>query len=110
MSKAAAIHAAIRLQLAADGKSVADLRYRLGTTPANEAGNTADIAAVYSLQQIRGFLANVAFRLRADTPALVFNWSTVDANQCLQDPLWVIEQNIAEQTTELGSPAETEKK
>ena len=100
MSKAAAIDIAIRLQLAAEGKTAPDLTGRLGGTPA-VAGGAAAILGLYDEQSIRGFLANVAFRLRADTPPLVFDWAALNPKSCLDDNLWLVEQLIAAQTSEL---------
>ena len=99
MSKAAAIDIAIRLQLAADGKVEPGLRQCLGARTA--AGTTAAGADVYNASSIRGFLANVAFRLRADSPPLIFDWAALDPAQCLSDDLWVLEQAIADKTTEM---------
>jgi hypothetical protein len=99
MSKAAAIDIAVRLQLAADKNQARDLTGRLGSTPA--AGGAAAIDALYDQNSVRGFLANVAFRLRADTPPLIFNWAALDPASCLSDNLWVLERAIADNTTEM---------
>jgi hypothetical protein len=99
MSKAAAIHTAICIQLASEGKSIPGWTEILGPTV-----NPAQ-AGRYEKSTIRGFLANVASRLRADTPPLAFNWSAIDSDKCLTDPLWVVEQVIAGVTTAIPAPA-----
>jgi hypothetical protein len=99
MSKAAAIHAAISLQLCSENKTV-DLRQALGATPPGG-------AAAYTPDTIRAFLANVAFRLRADSPPLAFKWNEVNHERCLTDPLWVVELAIAEATSDIPQAAST---
>jgi hypothetical protein len=99
MSKLAAIHTAICLQIASENKAVPEFRGVLGVTPGSPAGTTG----LYDATTIRGFLANVAFRLRNDTPALEFKWSSMDPDKCLSDKLWVLEQDIFERTTEIPS-------
>jgi hypothetical protein len=87
-SKAAAIHIAVSMQLASDGKDVSMIA-KLGVTPPNTAGNAAEIAACSTEDNIRAFLANVAFRLRGDTPPLAFKWTALDPKKCLADQRYV---------------------
>lgn len=103
MSKAAAIHLAIRVQMAADGKSQLDLKDPIGGTPAVP-GGAAAVAGPYSENNIRGFLANVASRLRSDTPPYDFNWSALNAQNFLHEGLWVLEGAIAGLTKEIPPP------
>ena len=95
MSKAAAIHTAITLEMAADGKDALDRRGRL-----------ADPAAAprYTADTFRGFLAKVALRLRADTPPLAFEWSKIP-DAYLNQPLWLVEDAIANVTSEISQAA-----
>jgi hypothetical protein len=94
MSKAAAIYNAVRIQLASEQKPDPGLMGCLGVAQ----GATP---ASYSPNTIGGFLANVASRLRADTPPLVFNWNSIDRTKCLNDQLWVVEQDMAAATAPL---------
>jgi hypothetical protein len=97
MSKSAAIHMAICLQIASENKVVPEFTGVLGVP----AGAPTGTVGLYDSTTIRGFLANVAFRLRNDTPPLEFKWSTMDADNCLSDKLWVLEQDMSDRTTEL---------
>lgn len=96
MSKAAAIHIAISVQIASEDKDMPHLNGHLGTVN--------NVAGPYDNNTIRGFLANVASRLRADTPPLLFNWSGLNEARCLNDKLWVVEQDIAAATTAVPPP------
>src|SRR5882762_1365831 len=86
MSKAAAIHVAIRVQMAAEGHPELDLRSPIGGTPA--IGNAAAVPGPYNNTSIRGFLANIASRLRSDVPAYDFNWSALKVQDFLHEGLW----------------------
>jgi hypothetical protein len=81
---------AICIQIASEGKDVPTWRGHLN---------------IYTAATIRGFLANVASRLRADTPPLAFNWSAIDSGKCLTDELWVVETVIADATVAIPAPA-----
>ena len=85
------------------------MRAKLGVTPPNTAGNAAEIAACYTEDNIRAFLANVAFRLRGDTPPLAFKWTALDPKKCLADQRYVLEQAIAEVTTDILQAEPSEK-
>jgi hypothetical protein len=101
MSKAAAIHAAVSLQLSSENKTV-NLREALGAViPAGPNNNPPERPAAYTADTIRGFLANVAFRLRADSPPLAFKWDAIDPQKCLTDQLWVVELAIAAVTSDV---------
>jgi hypothetical protein len=97
MSKAAAIHTAICLQMAEDGKQALDPRGHLGDAPPG-----ANQDPRYTAATIRAFLAKVAIRLRADTPSLIFDWSKVPHAECLTDELWMVEDTIGKATSEAG--------
>jgi hypothetical protein len=106
MSKAAAIHIAICLQVASENKAVPAFNGQLGPTgPAN-----APVAGLYDENSIRRFLANVAFRLRTDAPPLAFDWSKIDSAKILNYELWLVEDAIAGLTTEIPQAAPKEAK
>ncbi len=79
MSRMAAIDAAVRLQLAEDGRRI---DYHLTMAHLVAAG-TVDTAKGYDTTTIRQFLRRVAERLRLDDPALPLNWVSLDPAQCL---------------------------
>jgi hypothetical protein len=95
MSKAAAIHMAISLQMASEDKDVPNLNAVFGTITDPPAPGR------YNRDTIRGFLANIAFRLRTDTPAFEFKWTEMNTEKCLTDRLWVFEQDVFSKTTEV---------
>jgi hypothetical protein len=66
MSKIAAIDSALRLQLGLDGKQ-ADYTAPLNGEPFN-----------FDAHKLEKLLLNVAARLKADTPALTFDWTALD--------------------------------
>ena len=55
----------------------------------------------YTKQTARSFLANVALRLRADTPPYLFKWSEIDLDDFLGSELWVLVEAIAGVTSAL---------
>ena len=83
MSKWAAIDAAVRLQLALDGKSI-DYGKSYG-----DHVNDADWVNLPS-GEIPKFLMDVANRLRFDKPPLVFSWRKVDASSIAGQKLAMI--------------------
>jgi hypothetical protein len=96
MSKMAAVHTAISLQLATDGKNDVGMKETLAAvTP----------APAYDANSLPLFLAKVAFRLRIDTPSLVFNWQAVNATQALTWQRWTLEETIAQNTQPAPSDA-----
>jgi hypothetical protein len=111
MSKAAAVHTAILLQMASEGKTPPTMDTILGPVTVPGVGGAAATitAGPYAEGTIRGFLANVAFRLRSDAPPLAFNWSAVDPKMALAEKLWVVEVAIADATTSLPPPVAKEK-
>ncbi|HTR85396.1 MAG TPA: hypothetical protein VMI56_13020 [Reyranella sp.] len=96
MSKMAAIHTAISLQLADDGKSDVSLDRTLkGPVRADPD---------YDRNTFLLFLSRVAFRLRIDTPSLIFDYRTIDPDKALDLPRLALEDTIALCT----QPADTE--
>ncbi|MCL6707525.1 hypothetical protein M8R20_10980 [Pseudomonas sp. R2.Fl] len=87
MSKLAAIDTAVRMQLAADDKTIG-LRETLNKPQTGYA----------SADEVQLFLIGVANRLRLDTPPLVFNWSTLDAARMLTKQLMTVQSFIEEHT------------
>jgi hypothetical protein len=96
MSKAAAIHIAVLTQMAIDNKGVAGLRDPICLAPNQAATNNQ-----YDDASIRAFAANVAFRLRGDTPPFDFKWSQTKLQNWRGSPLWLVEADIASATSEL---------
>ncbi|MDW5314523.1 hypothetical protein [Rhizobium sp. PL01] len=86
MSKIAAIDAAIRLQLAEDGKSIG---YSDPLTGGEGYTGATDVEE---------FLLGIAKRLRLDTPPLRFPWMELDAATIIISKLHVVHAKIAERT------------
>jgi len=92
MSKLAAVHTAVQLQLAADGKKVS---YNDAINKAND--GYADAEA------IQRFLLGVANRLRLDTPSLRFDWSSVDTTALENRTVLIVISFIDEKTNVAGA-------
>ncbi|CDZ29373.1 hypothetical protein [Neorhizobium galegae] len=87
MSKIAAIDAAIRLQLAEDGKTIGRNDALVGATGY---GNAAEVEE---------FLLKVARRLRLDTPVLRFAWTDIKAADITASRFHIVHERIFEKTT-----------
>jgi hypothetical protein len=98
MSKAAAIHMAIVTQMAVDNKSPIGLNSPIFAATGGAAGDHK-----YAEASLRGFAANVAFRLRGDTPPFDFKWPQAKLESWLDTPQWLVESDIASLTDEVGS-------
>jgi hypothetical protein len=93
MSKMAAIHTAISLQLAMDGRN----RLEMTGTLAAATRDNPPVAAAYDANTGLIFLARVAFRLLIDAPSLKFDpQSMKDDYLTLQR--WLLEDTIALKT------------
>jgi hypothetical protein len=99
MSKAAAVYYAIMAQLAQEEKAARTLNQTLGAIAA--LAPFQPVVAAYDERTVRPFLARVALRLRADTPPLLFKWTAIDAATAVTDPLWMLVDAIATESTYL---------
>lgn len=128
MSKKAAIQLALATQMAIDGKPPIGLRATLVAAPLTvpvalpnpatpvaveaqvrqlrdfaEGWRTGAGGAGYDANDLRNFLAQVAFILRTDDPPLKFNWSKIDPAAAAQCSLYALIDMIASETTDTGN-------
>ena len=101
MSKVAAIDAAVRHQLSSDDQGVVDYRKVMGDGATDITGTLAT-GYGYDYDGIQHFLLNVANRLKRDTPALLFDWRSLDPSRCLKSNLVTMISQI-ESVTEIPS-------
>ena len=99
MSKLAAIDVAIRHQLDSDDKGMAHYSRIMGDAATDITG-TSEAGYGYDCDGIQRFLLNVANRLKCDTPALLFDWRSLDPSMCLQSNLITLISQI-ESVTEI---------
>jgi hypothetical protein len=89
MSKMAAIDAAVRLQIASDGKTI----------PYASALNVAATGYATSAE-VEKFLLGVAIRLKLDTPPLMFEWASLDSEKTMSKTRLLVQSLIEEKTKE----------
>lgn len=102
MSRFAAIDVAIRLQLAADGKSI-DFHNVFGPAPARSPPGRGGYG--YEKSAMRRFLLEVAQHLKRDTPSTRFAWRALDVEQCLDADHYMLVNIIADQIDADSEPA-----
>jgi hypothetical protein len=95
----AALLYAISAELASQRKGPPDLKATLEASLAFDAAADAQTKRTVARQ----FLANVATRLRGDTPRLDFKWALLE-NDTLTDTLQLLIERMAENTSEISMP------